>query len=133
MGIEQTLQRMDSSAEQKMTIDSYMPGAVVLYTPPAFKPSSINPPFFRPVDYRYGPSGGSSQINPELDGGVRIKLKTTTPNTSILREDIGPIANTYFHHDHGDGRMETKTDLEKFLERIGSNIDLEKVRRMLGK
>lgn len=36
-----------------------------------------------------------------------LDLNKSTPNTTIIKEDIGPIRNTYIHHDGGPGRMET--------------------------
>jgi len=46
-------------------------------------------------------------ISPLIDGGLRIDIDRSTPNTVIIKEDIGQIRNTYIHHDKGPGRVET--------------------------
>ena len=79
--------RMGQEDRAYQTLDVYTSGLSQMYTGP-MKP--INP-----------------VINPILDGGLRIDIKKSTPNTTIIKEDIGPIRNTYIHHDRGPGRMET--------------------------
>jgi hypothetical protein len=44
-----------------------------------------------------------------LDGGLVIDLDRSTPNTTIIKEQIGPVRNTYIHHDRGTGRETSNT------------------------
>lgn len=46
-----------------------------------------------------------------LDGNVSLDLRGSTPNTTILREDLGLLTNIYIHHDRGPGRMITSTKI----------------------
>lgn len=79
--------RMGQEDRAYQTLDVYTAGVSHMYTGP-----------MRPM---------YPDINPNLDGGLRIDLNKSTPNTTILKEDLGPIRNTYVHHDRGPGRMET--------------------------
>ncbi len=47
-----------------------------------------------------------------LDGGLVIDLDKSTPNTTIIKERIGPVRNTYIHHDRGPGRETSDVDLD---------------------
>ncbi len=40
--------------------------------------------------------------------GIVIDIGKSTENTFIIKEEIGPINNTYIHHIYGDGRETTK-------------------------
>jgi len=48
-------------------------------------------------------------VDPVLYGGLEVDFIKSTLKTTIIKDRIGPIVDTYIHHDDGVGRLETKT------------------------
>ena len=57
----------------------------------------------------YTGGSGGIKINTRLYGGLELDLNKSTKNTTILKERLDQINNTYIHHDKGPGRMTTTT------------------------
>ena len=137
MNLEQTIGLYEINSRELIG-EVYTGGLEMYFRAPSLGgplgPRAPSAPFGREIS---GPSvspfGGLDlfrPVNPILDGGLTIDLGKSTSNTTILKESIGPIRNTYIHHDDGFGRM---TSGLKDLKNVGVDelqVMIDTIRRL---